>query len=101
MAVLCWPAGCRCPPAWCGRAVVSAVTSSSGMGDRPGAVFLLGYHLIQPGLEIIPRGWYGIHGVKECDSALKPTAVVAQLKRRERVQGVLRLFDSFWLSRHR
>jgi hypothetical protein len=52
------------------------------MGDQPGAVFMLGYHLIQPGLQVTTRGWYEIHGVKERDGALKLAAVVAQLERR-------------------
>ena len=47
-------------------------------GGQPGAGILLGYHSIEPGLQIIPRAQYGIRGVEERDGALKLAAVAGQ-----------------------
>jgi hypothetical protein len=72
------------------RALTSGGRPGSGTGD-PGAVFLLGDHLVEGGLQIGPHGGDGGLMAEELDGAFELAAVGLQLVRGEGVQGVLRL----------
>ena len=65
----------------------------SGTGD-PLAGFLLGHHVIKPGLQAISYRRDGVLGIEERKGVLDLAAVGAQLIRGQCVQGVLRLADS-------
>src|SRR5580700_6072566 len=70
------------------------------MGSQPGAVVLLGYHVIEPGLQVAPRLWYGIHPVVVRDGFFQLATLVAQFGRGERVQGMFRRLDGCWVGGH-
>jgi hypothetical protein len=74
--------------------------SWSDTGGQSGSVFLLGYHSIEPGLQIIPRGRYGIRGVEERDGALKLAALAGQFVSSQGVEGMFGLFDGSWVGGH-
>jgi hypothetical protein len=64
----------------------------SGTGD-PLAGFLLGYCVIQPGLQAVSYRRYGVLGIEEREGVLELAAVGKQLIRGHRGQGMLRLVD--------
>jgi len=70
------------------------------MGGQPGSIFLLGYHGIEPGLQVIPRGRYGVLGFEEPDGALKLAAMIGQLVGSQGMQRMFGLFDGSWVGGH-
>jgi hypothetical protein len=84
------------------RDVTEALSAGSwsGTGGQPGPVVLLGDHIIEPGLQVAPRRRHGVHPVAGRDSEFQLAALVAQLGRGERVQGMFRLFDGWRVGGH-
>lgn len=68
---------------------------------KPRALFLLGYHHIEAGLEPIPCRRYGVLPVKVRDGALKLSAIVPELERGQGVERVLGRIDGNGLGSHR
>jgi hypothetical protein len=66
---------------------------ASGIGN-PLAGFLLGHHVIKPGLQVISYRRYGVLGIEERKGVLDLAAVGAQLVRGHCRQGVFRLVYS-------
>jgi len=70
------------------------------MGGQPGSVFLLGYHGIESGLQVILRGRYGVLGFEERDRALKLAPLVGQFVSSQGMQRMVGLFDGSWVGGH-
>jgi hypothetical protein len=78
--------------------LVSSPGSWSGMSGQLGAIVLLGYHVIEPGQQVAPLLRYGLHPVVGRDGVLKLAPLVSQLGRGQRIQGMFRLLDVYWVG---